>query len=126
MAGKTGTSDDENDAWFVGFTNDVTAAVCLSYDNADGQRRTLGSGSTGGAVAVPIFESIIQAAWAFVAPKQTLAPPSRQARRQLSCKSTDVESEEGRRRGESTSECLRLDEHGRVVDTRHRLVSARE
>jgi penicillin-binding protein 1A len=124
VAGKTGTSDDENDAWFVGFSNDVTVAIWLGYDNADGQRRTLGSGSTGGAVAVPTFESIIQAAWAYVAPKQTLAPPSPQARPQLSCKSTDVESEGGRRRGgESTSECLRLDEHGRVLDTRHRLVS---
>ena len=27
VAGKTGTSDEENDAWFVGFTNDVTVAV---------------------------------------------------------------------------------------------------
>ena len=41
VAGKTGTSDDENDAWFVGFTNDVTVAVWIGYDNADGKRRTL-------------------------------------------------------------------------------------
>src|SRR6478752_3992298 len=34
VAGKTGTSDEENDAWFVGFTNDVTVAVWLGYDNA--------------------------------------------------------------------------------------------
>jgi membrane carboxypeptidase/penicillin-binding protein len=56
VAGKTGTTDDENDAWFVGFTNDVTVAVWIGYDNADGKRRTLGGGSTGGGVAVPIFE----------------------------------------------------------------------
>jgi membrane carboxypeptidase/penicillin-binding protein len=56
VAGKTGTSDNENDAWFVGFTNDVTVAVWLGYDNSDGKRRTLGGGSTGGGVAVPIFE----------------------------------------------------------------------
>ena len=122
VAGKTGTTDDENDAWFVGFTNDVTVAVWLGYDNADGQRRTLGSGSTGGAVAVPVFEPIIQAAWAHVALKDALAPPSPEARRQLSCKLTDIETE-GRRRREAISECLRLDEHGRVLDTRHRLVS---
>src|SRR5215831_2284447 len=42
VAGKTGTSDEENDAWFVGFTNDVTVAVWIGYDNADGKRRTLG------------------------------------------------------------------------------------
>ena len=34
VGGKTGTSDDENDAWFVGFTNDVTIGVWVGYDNA--------------------------------------------------------------------------------------------
>ena len=59
VAGKTGTSDEENDAWFVGFTNDVTVAVWLGYDNATGKRRTLGGGATGGGVAVPIFEPVV-------------------------------------------------------------------
>jgi membrane peptidoglycan carboxypeptidase len=36
VAGKTGTSDDENDALFVGFSNEVTVAVWVGYDNADG------------------------------------------------------------------------------------------
>ena len=76
VAGKTGTSDDENDAWFVGFTNEVTVAVWLGYDNADGKRRTLGGGATGGGVAVPIFEPVIKAVWANVAPRTALAPPS--------------------------------------------------
>src|SRR5207249_5148579 len=39
VAGKTGTTEDENDAWFVGFTNDVTVAVWVGYDNANGQDR---------------------------------------------------------------------------------------
>ena len=38
LAGKTGTTDGENDAWFVGFTADVTIAVWVGYDNADGSR----------------------------------------------------------------------------------------
>ena len=75
VAGKTGTSDDENDAWFVGFTNDVTVAVWIGYDNADGKRRTLGAGATGGTVAVPIFEPIIQAVWANVASKDRARSP---------------------------------------------------
>src|SRR6266571_5642366 len=94
VAGKTGTSDDENDAWFVGFTNDVTVAVWLGYDNAEGKRRTLGGGATGGGVAVPIFEPVMQAVWAHVAPKIALAPPSPEAKRQLACKSVDLESGE--------------------------------
>src|SRR5499433_1174367 len=108
VAGKTGTSDEENDAWFVGFTNDVTVAVWIGYDNADGKRRTLGGGSTGGGVAVPIFEPVIQAVWSNVGPKTTLAPPSPDAKRLLSCKSVDPES--GEARGErGITECFRLD-----------------
>ena len=94
VAGKTGTSDDENDAWFVGFTNEVTVAVWLGYDNADGKRRTLGGGATGGGVAVPIFEPVMQAVWANVTPKAVLAPPSAEAKRMLSCTSVDPESGE--------------------------------
>jgi membrane carboxypeptidase/penicillin-binding protein len=124
VAGKTGTSDDENDAWFVGFTNDVTVAVWLGYDNATGKRRTLGGGATGGGVAVPIFEPIIQAVWANVAPKTALAPPSAEAKRQLSCKSIDLDSGEvASRRGKAVSECFRVDARGKVIDTQYRLVS---
>src|SRR5208337_4726136 len=124
VAGKTGTSDDENDAWFVGFTNDVTVAVWLGYDNSDGKRRTLGGGATGGGVAVPIFEPVIQAVWANVAPKTALAPPSPEARRQLSCKSVDLESGEAKERGGKViTECFRVDAKGRIIDTQTRLVS---
>jgi membrane peptidoglycan carboxypeptidase len=124
VAGKTGTSDDENDAWFVGFTNDVTVAVWIGYDNAGGKRRTLGGGATGGAVAVPIFEPVIQAVWANVAPKAALAPPSPEAKRRLACKSVDPKTGEMRStRGKAITECFRVDAKGKVVDTRYRLVS---
>ena len=124
VAGKTGTSDEENDAWFVGFTNDVTVAVWLGYDNATGKRRTLGGGATGGGVAVPIFEPIIQAVWANVAPKTALAPPSPEAKRQLSCKSIDLESGEAPvGGGKAVTECFRIDRQGQIVDTQYELVS---
>ena len=83
VAGKTGTTDGENDAWFVGFTNEVTVAVWVGYDNADGRRRTLGGGATGGSVAVPIFEPIIQAVWAHHAPRTPLRGPSPETRKYL-------------------------------------------
>jgi penicillin-binding protein 1A len=124
VAGKTGTSDDENDAWFVGFTNDVTVAVWLGYDNAGARRRTLGSGSTGGGVAVPIFDPIIEAAWAHVASKQVLAPPSPEASQRLSCNSSGFERRESRRWPRTAvSECFRLDRKGKIIDTRYSLVS---
>jgi len=122
VAGKTGTSDEENDAWFVGFTNDVTVAVWLGYDNAEGKRRTLGGGSTGGGVAVPIFEPVIQAVWANIASKTALAPPSPEAKDQLACKSIDLESGEVQRGGGIT-ECFRVDAKGKIIDTQYRLIS---
>src|SRR5262249_18936619 len=106
VAGKTGTSQDENDAWFVGFTNDVTVAVWIGYDNADGKRRTLGGGATGGGVAVPIFEPVIQAVWANIGPRAALAPPSTEAKRNLKCTTEE----------RSLVECLRTDAKGRVID----------
>jgi 1A family penicillin-binding protein len=125
VAGKTGTTEDENDAWFVGFTNDVTVAVWIGYDNSGGKRRTLGGGVTGGGVAVPIFEPVIQAVWAHVAPKTALAPPSAEAKRQLACSGTDSDSR-GRRRGaRELDECLRIDAKGKIADTQYRLVSRR-
>ena len=124
VAGKTGTSDDENDAWFVGFTNDVTVAVWIGYDNADGKRRTLGGGSTGGHVAVPIFEPVMQAVWAYAAPKVALAPPSTEAKRQLACKSIDLESGEMENvGGKVITECFRIDRNGHILDTQYQLVS---
>ena len=46
IGGKTGTSDDFNDAWFAGFSNDITVVVWVGYDNAKG-KRTLGPGQAG-------------------------------------------------------------------------------
>jgi membrane carboxypeptidase/penicillin-binding protein len=122
VAGKTGTSDDENDAWFVGFTNEVTVAVWVGYDNADGKRRTLGGGATGGGVAVPIFAPVMEAVWAHVTPKTALAPPSPEAKRQISCKSIDTDSGELQRSG-GIAECFRVDAKGKVIDTQNRLIS---
>ena len=51
LAGKTGTSNDFFDAWFVGFTPDLTVGVFTGFDTP----RTLGSGENGGAVSAPIF-----------------------------------------------------------------------
>jgi len=126
VAGKTGTTDNENDVWFVGFTNEVTVAVWVGYDNADGRRRTLGSGATGGSVAVPIFEPIIQAVWAHYAPRTALRGPTPETRKYLVAQRSEAElDEDGRDRG-SLIEYLRRDARGEVVDTRYRLVGQEE
>jgi len=84
VAGKTGTTEDAVDGWFIGFTNDVTVAVWVGYDNGDGRRRSLGSNETGARVALPIFRPIIEAIWnEHIAPKAPLAGPSPEAKRYL-------------------------------------------
>jgi membrane carboxypeptidase/penicillin-binding protein len=123
VAGKTGTSDDENDAWFAGFTNDVSVVVWVGHDNAD-KRRTLGRGQTGGKVAVPIFESIIQAAWAQHAPKTALSPPSPEAQRQLTEMPIDLRTGDPVAAGTrgAFTEHFRLGRFGQVAETQFRLV----
>jgi penicillin-binding protein 1A len=65
---------------------------------------------------------VIQAVWAHIAPKTALAPPSPEAKRQLTCQSVDLDSGEVQRRGGIT-ECLRIDRRGKIVDTQYRLLS---
>jgi penicillin-binding protein 1A len=60
MAGKTGTTNEERDAWFVGFTPDLVVGVFVGYDTP----RPMGKGQTGGHVAARIFAHFMKAALA--------------------------------------------------------------
>jgi penicillin-binding protein 1A len=60
VAGKTGTTNDEKDAWFIGFTPDVVVGVYLGYDKP----RHLGRGGTGGHLAAPIVKEFLKVALA--------------------------------------------------------------
>jgi len=58
LAGKTGTTNDSNDTWFVGFSPDLVAGVFVGFD----QPHTLGRRETGAAVAAPAFKDFMAAA----------------------------------------------------------------
>ncbi|MGB8817455.1 MAG: penicillin-binding protein 1A [Rhizobiaceae bacterium] len=58
VAGKTGTTNEEKDAWFVGYTPDLVTGIYLGFD----QPTPMGKGSTGGALAAPIFKDFMQKA----------------------------------------------------------------
>jgi penicillin-binding protein 1A len=58
IAGKTGTTNDWRDAWFVGFTPDLAAGVYIGYDDPD----SLGDDETGGHLAAPVFRDFMIAA----------------------------------------------------------------
>ena len=51
LAGKTGTTNNSFDSWFVGFSPDLVLAVYIGFDNP----RSLGSEETGASVAMPVF-----------------------------------------------------------------------
>mgnify|MGYP002831612316 CR=1 FL=1 len=58
IAGKTGTTNDNMDAWFLGFSPEYVVGVYIGYDTP----KTLGEKETGGKVAAPIFADFIQKA----------------------------------------------------------------
>lgn len=55
LGGKTGTTDDYTDAWFIGFDPEITVGVWVGYD----QKRTIGQGQTGTTAALPIWREIM-------------------------------------------------------------------
>ncbi len=58
IAGKTGTTNDAKDVWFVGFSSNIVAGCYIGYDNP----RSLGSGASGGGICGPVFESFMRKA----------------------------------------------------------------
>ena len=71
LAGKTGTTNDFTDAWFIGFSPSVTAGVWVGYD----EKKSLGSRETGGRAALPIWMEFMTAALAGKDSGQFEAPP---------------------------------------------------
>lgn len=59
VAGKTGTTNDNTDAWFVGFSARVTGAVWLGHDDP---RQNLGRARDGGRAALPLWKKILSLA----------------------------------------------------------------
>lgn len=60
LAGKTGTTNESKDAWFIGFSPDLVVGVFVGFD----EPKSLGKKETGSSVAVPIFKDFMQEALA--------------------------------------------------------------
>jgi penicillin-binding protein 1A len=71
IAGKTGTTNDEKDAWFVGYSPDLVCGLYVGYDTP----RHIGNGVTGGSLAGPIFGEFMKDALADKAPVPFRVPP---------------------------------------------------
>jgi penicillin-binding protein 1A len=71
VAGKTGTTNDFTDAWFVGFAPSMTCGVWVGFD----EKKTLGAKETGAHAALPIWMNFMSAAMAGKDPGQFEPPP---------------------------------------------------
>ncbi|WP_309084531.1 penicillin-binding protein 1A [Chelativorans sp.] len=74
IAGKTGTTNDEKDAWFIGYTPDLVVGVFMGYD----QPRPMGKGSTGSGLAAPIFKDFMAEALKDMRPVEFQIPEGMQ------------------------------------------------
>lgn len=57
-AGKTGTTNDAKDVWFVGFTSNIVAGCYIGYDTP----RSMGQGASGGGICGPVFDRFMRKA----------------------------------------------------------------
>lgn len=71
VAGKTGTTDNGTDAWFIGMTPQVVAGVWLGFDRP----KAIGAGAAGGTLAAPIFGQMLSR-WGGTTPTEWLPPAS--------------------------------------------------
>jgi penicillin-binding protein 1A len=71
LAGKTGTSSDSRDTWFIGFSPDLAAGVFVGFDTP----RTLGAHEQGATAAAPIFRDFMKGALADAPPTPFRVPP---------------------------------------------------
>ncbi len=71
IAGKTGTTNDFTDAWFIGFSPSITCGVWMGYD----EKRTLGAKETGAHAALPIWMDFMRTAMAGKDPGEFQPPP---------------------------------------------------
>ncbi|MGE3844633.1 MAG: penicillin-binding transpeptidase domain-containing protein, partial [Vicinamibacterales bacterium] len=71
LGGKTGTTNDFTDAWFVGFDPDITVGVWVGHD----QKRPLGPSETGASAALPIWIEVMKSWIASRPARPTFTPP---------------------------------------------------
>lgn len=79
-AGKTGTTNDAADIWFVGYTPELLAGVWVGFDNP----HTIMSGATGGTMAVPVWARVMRTAYVNRKPPAAWPRPSDVVERRFS------------------------------------------
>jgi len=70
VAGKTGTTDDHTDAWFIGFSTHIACGVWVGLD----EKKTIFKGADGAKVALPIWDDFMKVALASTAKEEFPVP----------------------------------------------------
>ncbi len=78
MAGKTGTSNDSRDTWFIGYTPDIAIGVFVGFDD---HTKSLGKNASGTTTALPIFIDFMKKAKKYFSPKPFKVPHGIKLRR---------------------------------------------
>jgi penicillin-binding protein 1A len=86
VAGKTGTTNDFTDAWFVGFSPSITCGVWVGFD----EKKTLGSKETGAHAALPIWMDFMATALLRQGSFRTFPPIPKGTHRELAREQTDA------------------------------------
>jgi penicillin-binding protein 1A len=71
VAGKTGTTNDAKDVWFIGYTSNIVAGCYMGFD----QPRSLGAGASGGGMCAPVFQKFMEEAVAKYGGAEFRVPP---------------------------------------------------
>ena len=72
IAGKTGTTNNNQDAWFIGYNSEITVGVFVGYDVP----KSLGRFETGSKVAAPIFNDFMKKIYSKRSPRPFIIPKS--------------------------------------------------
>jgi penicillin-binding protein 1A len=86
VAGKTGTTNNFTDAWFVGFSPSITCGVWVGFD----EKRTLGDKETGAKAALPIWIDFMATALSRQGSSHDFLLPSEPTNRALAIQATDM------------------------------------
>jgi len=87
VAGKTGTTNDFTDAWFIGYTPSITAGAWIGFD----EKVTLGDKETGGKAALPIWMDFIKEVYKDKPPEQFDIAPKEAVRAETSSTASPTE-----------------------------------